>query len=270
MHTRSTLLCRTVGQLGILTSAAATLAPYTTMLPDLGELIAIASPTLLALNLLELLFVPAALAVCWASTHPRHQRLTLAGCGGLACLLFSQLALMQAATGLNTLWGASYLLSTVVFPLGSVGLLAASHHRRLHFHQHGHELGIGRHRGLGLGCRWIVGIALALTAVSTLAVWSARLPSIFEISVAAACALYAIPRWANPFTAPWIPVAAMLTTLVALHDEFSLALLALGPIPTIPSHESVFAGISALTALILAVRWATRAHRTRHAASDTR
>ena len=71
---------------------------------------------------------------------------------------------------------------------------------------------------------------------------------IFEIS-AAACVLYAVQRWASPFVAPWIPVAAMLTALAAPQD--CLGLVALVPVPTIPTSDIITAGLSALTALTL-------------------
>jgi hypothetical protein len=246
MHANVSMLCRTVGQLGILASTAAALAPYTGMLRGLLGLVALASPTQLALVLLELLFLPAALLVCWASAHPWRQRPTLAGCGVLACVLICQLALLQSVTGLHTLWGAGYLLATVLFPLGSVGLLAASYHR----HQPSSQ-----HHTLALDSRRIFQLALTLAGLSTLSIWSGNLPSNLEISVAATCALYAIQRWAHPLSAPWIPVAAMLTALAALQDGLCLALVALGPVPRISTSAIITAGLSALTALALTVVW---------------
>jgi hypothetical protein len=261
MHTSLSMLCRTAGQLGILTAAATTLASSTVLLPDLGELAALVPPTLLVVYLLELLLVPGALVVFWACGHPRRQRVALVGCGVLACLLICRLALLQSWNGLYSWWGASYLFSTVVFPLGGLGLIAVSYRDQ--------EPGINEDRVLGRRSRWIFGILVPLVGLRTLAVWSGRLPSMLVIGVMAACMLYGLQRWVDPatFVAPWVPVAAMLTALAALQHGLYLAVVALGPIPTIPIYESVTTGLSALTGLTLTVVWGAREHRARNRAT---
>lgn len=277
MRTELSMLCRTAGQLGVVASAAATVASYSTLLPASGEIYI--PPGLLASDLLDLLAVPVSLFVAWASCHShcpqRGRQLTLAGCAVLATLVLARMAVLQSWTGLYSLWGASYLLSTAAFELSSIGLLAASYHRESRS-ESGKESGsesIGELGGFNPGRRcagssWMWQITLALVGVGTLCEWTGRVPSISLLTVVAACALYTEQRYLRPATvrAPWVPVAAILLGLASLHHGLHLALVALGPLPVISAYEAITTGVCALAALGLGAARFARAHRTRSVA----
>jgi hypothetical protein len=265
MRTALLMLCRTVGQLGIVTSAAATLASYSTLLPGLGEFYI--PPSLLTNDLLDLLPVPISLFVLWASWHQRRRQPALAGCGVLATLVVTRLAVLQSWTGLYSLWGAAFVLSTAVFELGSIGLLAASYHRGS-----GAESGGIDDRARRVGLSWIWGIMFPLLGLSTLCAWSGLLPSIFVATVATAGVLYAVQRWLRPavISVPSVPVTTLLLGLAALRYGLYVALVAVGPTPVVSATEVITTVTTAIAALSLAAVWLIRAHRTRAVASHER
>jgi hypothetical protein len=271
MRSESSMLCRTAGQLGIVTSAAATVASYSTLLRASGELLYL-PPSLLVSDLLNLALVPVSLFVAWTGCHPRRRQLTLTGCAVLATLVLAGLAVLQCWTGLYSLWGATFLLSAATFDLGSISLLAASYHDNSGGSWGGQRGGNSGSESGRLDCRprrvsWLWEITLPLVGLSTLCAWTGRLASIPLATVVAACVLYAVQLRPTIPSAPWVPVAAMLLALEALHYGLYLALVAVGPLPVISPYEALTTGACALAALGLAAFWFARAHRTRSATS---